>query len=327
MSEGKYQERFAEPDPDDASEGERQALRTYGIGDRARSATAPREEDLAGHRSDDPVPDPFEGLPAEPVHLRILEDDFKEIGTLAGLAELYNALCRAQATFPPIPKNRTAKIQPREGKGAAYTFDFADLDTVISATRPSLTREGIAVIAPPAQIRDGLVTLRTIVARGEARLESTTKFAYAGDIKAMGGAITYHRRYVYQGIFNVSADADADEVPGPNDESGSGGPRQRPAAAPGAPEPEHRPSERPAARAPHGGSQGRSEPPPVPGNAARAPATENHKSEINQHMRRLKWTGQKVAQEYQSLTGQAISQMTAEGAERFLAKLRVEKAP
>jgi hypothetical protein len=187
----------------------------------------------------------------EAASLRVMSEDYQEVGTLMDLGELYAALARAQATFEPIVKNRTAKITPREKP--AYSFDFADLDAVLASTRPSLAREGIAVLAPPshrAGENGATVTLRTVIARGAARIILTTTFWYEGDIKAYGAAVTYHRRYVYNGALNLSADADADDGPSANETGGFSAPRQAaPQARQAAPEPRPQAKAAPAARA------------------------------------------------------------------------------
>ena len=262
----------------------------------------------------DPYPH-LAGTEGEPLYLRVVESDFREVGPLDSVAELYLALARAQSKFTPIAKNRTAKINSPKGN---YTFDFADLEGVLTATRPHLNAEHIAVLQPPAQVKPGVLVLRTILARGSARLECVTKFAYEGDIKAMGAAITYHRRYQYNGLVAVAADADADDGPSESELSGTSGPRQpaKPPQRPEPPQPTHRPSERPpSARAPH----------EAPQRVVTREITEEQKTELSAQFRRLRWSAAMMNTECLRLTGVTTSALNQESAEALLVHMRAQR--
>lgn len=262
------------------------------------------------------IPSAFEGLPEEP-GFRILEDDYREYGPLPAVAELYTALARAQASFEVIVMNKTAKIQSAKG---SYQFGFADLKTVLAATRKHLNREGVFLTQPASQVSPGVVVLRTTLARGAAKLQLTTRFGYEGDIKAFGGTISYHRRYHLNSTLGVSADADADDGPSENEIAGSSGPRQamRPPAHPTPSQSSAGPAKAPSARADRV-----SERPPGLG---AGPVTEAQKATISAEVRRLQWQGPMVTAECRRVTGGSTTELDEVKAATFITHLMAQWA-
>lgn len=135
-----------------------------------------------------------------------------------GTAKLAAALAKAQAAFTQIAKNRTVQIRMREG--GAYTFRYADLEAIISATRPALASNGLAVL----QVIVG-EELQTILAHesGES-VVSTMKLPpmHPADPKSYGAGISYLRRYAYQSMVCVASDDDLDQ-----DGTEAGAPQQQ----------------------------------------------------------------------------------------------------
>ena len=123
------------------------------------------------------------------------------------IAELSAALAKAQSEFAPIAKNRQVKIQMKSG--GSFNFRYADLEATINATRPSLSKNGLAVIQP---ICDG--KLLTIVTHSSGQhIESSMPLPseIGNDPKQYGALISYLRRYSYQSMVCVMADDDLDE--------------------------------------------------------------------------------------------------------------------
>lgn len=131
--------------------------------------------------------------------------DFQELGTNEQLAELYGALALARGEFTKIAKNRTVTIK---GK-TEYSFDYADMEESLAATVPALAKHGLVVIQPPT-----INVIRTILAhKSGARVVTIMALPGAEDIKTFGASITYLRRYCYNALLCLSADADADDTP------------------------------------------------------------------------------------------------------------------
>lgn len=166
-----------------------------------------------------------------------------EAGTQpAGIARLAAALAKAQAEFPAIPKNRTGRIQPKDQSKQGFEFKYADLEAVIAATRPYLTKYGLAVVQ---QIVNE--TLRTILVH-ESGEQLVSEIIVGGprdynDIKHFGIMVSYNRRYQYQSMVCVASDDDADVDPNDHNDrrpsSDSRKPVQQPqASAPAKPQPQ-----------------------------------------------------------------------------------------
>lgn len=144
------------------------------------------------------------------------KETFRIIGSDNSVTALFEALAQAQAEFQPIIKNKTAKVISDKG---SYTFDYADLGTVIDATRPSLTAHGLAFIQPQFQTADGLI-VRSILAGHGARLEAdvfvpgwtTNKdgVEVRRKLQERNGEVTYVRRYQTSGMLGVFSEDDDD---------------------------------------------------------------------------------------------------------------------
>lgn len=137
----------------------------------------------------------------------------------SGMAKLAFALAKAQGEFPAIPKNRTGKIQPKDQSKQGFEFKYADLEAVIAATRPALTKNGLAVYQ---QIDND--TLRTVLIH-ESGEQLVSEIIIGGprdypEIKHFGIMVSYIRRYQYQSLVCVASDDDADVDP---NEGGHGG--------------------------------------------------------------------------------------------------------
>lgn len=140
-----------------------------------------------------------------PENLRMLEikDRLAEGQARAKLAA---ALAKAQGEFKAVAKNRAVQIRMKEG--GTYRFEYADLEQLISATRPALAANGLAVVQ---RITEDALTTDLMHADGGV-ISSRNELPRMGqDIKAYGAAITYLRRYAYGALLCISADDDLDE--------------------------------------------------------------------------------------------------------------------
>ncbi len=123
------------------------------------------------------------------------------------LAPLYAALAKAQGEFPEIPKNRTAKIRMKSG--GEFAFKYSDLSDLIGATRPALSKNGLAQFQYPSMDNKFCVTV--IAHESGATLEGTYPIHPGGDGRmhpAQDWAISYAyaRRYGLSAILGVAAE-------------------------------------------------------------------------------------------------------------------------
>src|SRR5690349_13538481 len=61
----------------------------------------------------------------------------------ANIAALAAALAAAQKNFTSIPKDREVKVTTRTG--GSYTFRYATMDAILSATMPALAEQSLAI--------------------------------------------------------------------------------------------------------------------------------------------------------------------------------------
>jgi hypothetical protein len=124
-----------------------------------------------------------------------------------GLGELAAALAKAQAAFPKVLKDRTAKISSTRGE---YSYKYADLATLLEAVRKPLADNGLACVQP-IELGDHGHVLRTILLHTSgARLESAYALANHDRPQEMGSEITYARRYTLSALLGVASEEDDD---------------------------------------------------------------------------------------------------------------------
>jgi hypothetical protein len=123
-----------------------------------------------------------------------------QLGSLAG------ALAKAQAAFPPIPRDKEVEVKTRTG--GTYTFRYAPLDTIFAAVRGPLSSNGLAI----AQLLDGPDLVTVLLHESGATLTARSPLPHQeGDtVQQYGSAITYLRRYALQAILGIASEEDDD---------------------------------------------------------------------------------------------------------------------
>lgn len=120
---------------------------------------------------------------------------------------LVMALAKAQGEFQEIDKRLTAKVESRREGARGYTYQYADLSTVLAAVRPALSANGLALMQIPT-VRRGAVIVTTVLAHGESQEWFEADIAVALDNldpQAVGSATTYARRYGVMALLSVAA--------------------------------------------------------------------------------------------------------------------------
>ena len=130
----------------------------------------------------------------------------RSIGALAG------ALASAQVGFQPIKKDTSNPF---------YNSKYADLSTIISATQPSMAKNGLVLIQSPiVDLRNQKAGVTSLLAHSSGEwmenelILPATMLGRDGkprfDAQSVGSAITYARRYTYQSLVGVAAEVDDD---------------------------------------------------------------------------------------------------------------------
>lgn len=162
--------------------------------------------------------------------------------TSESVKEIAAALAAAQAEMGRVIKDKTAKVQTKIGGG--YSFDYADLPSMLDVVKPALAKHNIALVQA-AEVPDGVLRLdtRLLHSSGEWIESSLSMKPDDTSPQKIGSAITYARRYALGCMVGVAAedeDDDGNAAQG-NMAQVTQRPRQQPASTP--------PAE-PAAKAP-----------------------------------------------------------------------------
>lgn len=125
------------------------------------------------------------------------------------VANLIEALSKAQSQFQDIKKNCTARIPLKEGRQLVYSY--ADLAEILRMIRPVLAKQSLA-IAQPIHRHGDSTSIRTILAHasGEFMSSEMTIHQDRDGIQGFGSAITYLRRYCLTSMLAIAAEDEDD---------------------------------------------------------------------------------------------------------------------
>lgn len=125
--------------------------------------------------------------------------------TPAPAENIYAALAAAQAEFKPVVKNC---VNP------AFKSKYADLQSVLDATRPALNRHGLFLFQRVTSSKDGVSVETCVTHSSGGTLSSGVLFipviSPKNPAQAFGSAETYARRYSLSAFLGVNADEDDD---------------------------------------------------------------------------------------------------------------------
>jgi hypothetical protein len=119
-------------------------------------------------------------------------------------AEWAAAVVAALAEMPTVAKNKTAAT-------GSYSYQYADLPSILEAVRPVLARHGLA-ISQEVSTHDGYIQVTTLLLHKGGHWEAYGPLAMpAGqNAQASGSAITYARRYALTAVLGIAAEDDDD---------------------------------------------------------------------------------------------------------------------
>lgn len=118
------------------------------------------------------------------------------------IGDLAKALAAARKKFKAVKKEQTNPF---------FKSKYADLSAVIEATEAALSEHGLSIIQSPIthETMAGVTTMLVHESGQWMRGDLLLPVA-KGDAQGVGSAITYARRYSYQGMVNVAAETDDD---------------------------------------------------------------------------------------------------------------------
>lgn len=217
---------------------------------------------------------------------------FRMVGDLA---PLFAAKAQARLAFKPIAKNRTVKVQPPNS--AAYTFDYATLDSVRDSCDEALASNGLDIFHAPVDAEDARELHTFLTHSSGAFLEcvivipankQTKDGPRTLTIQEVGSALTYWERYSYVALAGVASehDDDGNAADGNKVEAMTPRDRTRPAPPPSTTKPAARQPQTPAPAAaapppasePPPAAEAAPEPKAAPAGAQEPPTTEQKKA-------------------------------------------------
>ncbi len=122
------------------------------------------------------------------------------------ISKLAPALAKAQAEMPVVKMNAQNPFLKNK---------YADLGAVIEASRPVLSKHGLAIIQTPVSDGDKIGVTTMLVHESGEWLEDTIFITSANskglsDAQSAGVVISYLRRYSWSAILGLYADEDND---------------------------------------------------------------------------------------------------------------------
>ena len=114
--------------------------------------------------------------------------------------KLIAALVTARAAFTPIRRDAVAQV------GADRTYKYADLASVLEATQPALTAQGLVVLQAVDAETQTLIT-RLAHISGEW-VEASYQLPITAPPQQFGSSLTYGRRYSLQSLLCLAAEDD-----------------------------------------------------------------------------------------------------------------------
>lgn len=131
--------------------------------------------------------------------------------TVDPTASMYLALAKAQMNFPPIKKNRTAKVKSKR-TGVEFEYSYCTLDEILEATRGPLNEQGL-FLRHQIDHQEKYILVDAVLTHldgGEIRSGALRVPTYEGDMQAIGSGLTYGRRYTATALLGICAEEDDD---------------------------------------------------------------------------------------------------------------------
>ncbi len=132
------------------------------------------------------------------------------------ILNLAKALAAAQGQFSNAAKDHVARVNSKKGEGSSYTYSYADLAGVLDAVREPLAKNGLSLIQMPFVEGASVSVTTTLFHESGEWLESEPLvLPVPPDLhgpQAIGGAITFARRYSACCILAIAAEADDDDA-------------------------------------------------------------------------------------------------------------------
>lgn len=115
-----------------------------------------------------------------------------------------------------------------------FKSKFADLETVIEASRPTLSKHNLAIVQLPGELLNGVLALETVIMHTSGQWIAGDFGIAVGkmDPQSIGSALTYARRYAQMAALNMPAvDDDGETAMTRTSQAAKAPPKKSPEAA------------------------------------------------------------------------------------------------
>jgi len=127
----------------------------------------------------------------------------------ATIGQLAGALAKAQGLMDHAMKDHTGTVKHDNGQ---YTYNYADLASIIDACRPALSSNGISFVQRTLETTDIAVRVETILMHesGEWMSGGVLYMPVEGkkNTQAYGSALTYTKRYSIAALLGIATEDD-----------------------------------------------------------------------------------------------------------------------
>ena len=129
----------------------------------------------------------------------------------SGKGKLFAAMAKAQGQYKQVRLNQKVKVTMKDNKGIYY-FDYADLSSMIEATRPALSSNGLTIYQKTVyDLTSKMEFLITTIAHESGEFdESRRPIAQNLKDQEYGAGLTYQRRYQYAIVAGIIGEEDND---------------------------------------------------------------------------------------------------------------------
>jgi hypothetical protein len=148
------------------------------------------------------------------------------------MSELAAALVASLADLSVIDRGRTATIPTKSG--GQFTYSYADLGDVVTATRSALAAHDVVALTPVSGREGGLQVAVVLLHKNGERMDfDPLHFPASHDPQAVGSTITYYRRYALLAALGIATGDDDDGAAG---SAAASRPKPEPLVEPAGPE-------------------------------------------------------------------------------------------
>jgi len=125
------------------------------------------------------------------------------------IEEIAAALAKAQAKFPDIPKDKEVTVKMKSG--GQYSYKYAELSSIIKATRGPLSENGISFIQTIGKDGEQAVCVTRLQHSSGQWYETSYPVIYAeDDMQGVAGGFTFARRYGFTALIGAASEEDTD---------------------------------------------------------------------------------------------------------------------